>query len=174
MTLFSEIIFFSNETITSAKFETDNTSRESPLFEFDFFETLEENIRRFSQLGDILLCGDLNSRVGLRSDIVENINIHRFVNAPDDDDILARLPVRKSSDKTTNCYGNKLLSLCKLSSLYILNGRLEPGNFTCYNLSRKTAASSIVDYVICDKNLYDIVKTMCVHELSEYSDHILS
>jgi len=57
-------------------------SRLSPLFEFDFFEQLLNNISEYEQIGDVILTGDLYSRVGQRSDLIENINLDRFVDMP--------------------------------------------------------------------------------------------
>ena len=88
---------------------------------------------------------------------------------PDSDNFT--LPARNSYDQISNSFGNKLLSLCKQTSLYIANGRLEPGNFTCYNLIRNRFSASVVDYIICNSTLYSIIDNMCVHDLTEYSDH---
>lgn len=90
---------------------------------------------------------------------------------PDDNDVPVGLPLRQSFDESSNNFGNKLLSLCKQSSLYIMNGRIEPGHFTCYNLIRNNVSASVVDYVICNSNLYSLFNNMVVKQLSEFSDH---
>ncbi len=115
--------------------------------------------------------GDSNSRVGEKSYLSEHTNLNRYVNIPADDFDLNHLPIRKSHDVITNRFGNRLLTLCKECSVCILNGRLEQGLFTCYNLSRNTVGASVVDYVISNYEFYDKFVNMKIHELSEFSDH---
>ena len=55
--------------------------------------------------------------------------------------------------------------------MYIANGRLEPGNYTSYNLIRRYKAASVVDYLITDMNMLCMVNNMKIHDLSEFSDH---
>ena len=50
-------------------------NREYSLFEFDFFEKLSDDLRVYKDLGDIFLCGDLNSRIGSKADFVEDLSI---------------------------------------------------------------------------------------------------
>ena len=45
----------------------------SELLEFDIFEKINDDILQFSELGQIFLTGDTNSRVGKRPDYVEKI-----------------------------------------------------------------------------------------------------
>ena len=56
----------------------------STLFEFDFFQHLSNDIRHYSNLGDVYLQGDLNSRTGQLPDCVDNINLNRYVDMPYD------------------------------------------------------------------------------------------
>jgi len=53
----------------------------------------------------------------------------------------------------------------------ILNGRLEPGKFTCFNASRNINGASLVDYVIISQCCYDMFYAMNVLDLTEFSDH---
>lgn len=106
------------------------------ILSIHFFYTLEENICHFSQLVDVLLCGDLNSRTGHRRDFVENIYLQRYVNMPDDTEMLSNLPLRTSISDFSNTFGNNMQCLCKQSGLSIMNGRLQPAHFNCYNLVR--------------------------------------
>lgn len=143
----------------------------SQLFEFDFFELLSNDIRHYSELGDILITGDLNSRVGQRSDIVQNINLDRFVDMPLNDIPADNLPKRSSFDNKSNGFGNKLLTVCKENSIFIVNGRKEVGKFTCYNLIRNRLAASVVDYVIVNYDMFQLIDHFEVHDLNEFSDH---
>ena len=40
---------------------------------------------------------------------------------------------RVSKDLTVNNFGNRLVTVCKENNLLTVNGRLESGNYTCYN-----------------------------------------
>jgi len=83
-----------------------------------------------------MLAGDFNARVGQRLDVIDNINLDRFVEMPLYDVRLDQLPVILSKDNHSNVFGNKLLSLCKVNGIFIVYGRLEPGHFTCYNFTK--------------------------------------
>ena len=143
----------------------------SPLYEYDFFDQLNIDISNYSNLGDIYVTGDLNARTGQRSDIIDNINLQRYVTMPQDDNHMQDIPLRTSHDHVCNSFGNKLLSLCKENDLCIVNGRLEEGKFTCHNLNRNRLGSSVVDYLISNFNNFPCMSKMQVHDLTEFSDH---
>ena len=44
------------------------------LYDFDFFEHLNTDIRNYSDFGNMYLVGDLNARTGGESDFVPNLN----------------------------------------------------------------------------------------------------
>lgn len=56
---------------------------DSPLFEFDFFEIIENNVRKYNDLGGVYLTVDLNARTGNKQDYVENIKLDRFIDIPE-------------------------------------------------------------------------------------------
>ena len=89
----------------------------------------------------------------------------------DSDSITSNLPLRKSADTHSNSFGNKLLSLCKECNTCIVNGRIEPGNFTCYKITRNSFGASVVDYVISNYNLFSTFQSMSVLDITEFSDH---
>ncbi|MCG7875092.1 MAG: hypothetical protein N0C90_02030, partial [Candidatus Thiodiazotropha endolucinida] len=120
-----------------------------------------------SNIGDVYLCGDLNSRCGMLSDRVEPLGLGRFVDLPDQDDQPKDIPPRKSFDIHVNVFGHKLSSLCKEQDMVITNGRLEPGRFTCIT----TAGASLVDYFITQEKNYTNIDELHVSDLSEFSDH---
>lgn len=145
--------------------------RDSPLFEFDYFNLISDGLRMYSELGDIAILGDLNARTGTRADFVENVNLERYLDLPEVDKLPDKYAVRSSLDNHVNNYGIKLLSLCKENNVFIMNGRLEPGKLTSYNLIQRRTAASIVDYCITDLNVFNMLQNMCVHDLTEFSDH---
>ena len=116
----------------------------SSLFEFDFFESLNNEIRLYNDLGDVYLLGDLNSRSGELPDFVSNINLDRYVNMPCNNEQVDPL-LRCNYDKTVNTFGMKLLSLCKKCNIHIANGRCESGKCTFHSLYRHKPIASTVD-----------------------------
>ena len=45
----------------------------SELYNFDFFECLNSDIRHYSDCGEVYLTGDFNARTECRADFIENI-----------------------------------------------------------------------------------------------------
>ena len=125
---------------------------------FDFFDCISEYVRYFSGIGDVYLCGDLNSRCGRLSDRVDQLGLDRYVNLPDEDEHSYTVELRASSDERVNIFGRKLISLFKEHGMVIMNGRLEQGRFTCFTQS----AASVVDYFIAQtknvQQVYDMYK----------------
>ena len=73
-------------------------------------------------------------------------------------------------DEKINNYGKKLNSLCNSQNLVIANGRVigdRVGNFTCQN----SHGSSVVDYFITDRDFYNRLKLLVVHEPAFGSIH---
>ena len=132
-------------------------------------DALEIDITKYSSLGNILICGDLNARTGLLQDFVEN----------DDRDHIplphAYTPdyfnqYRCNLDKTVNNYGEWLMSTCISANLCTLNGRScgdVLGNYTCY---RKNSVSTL-DYIIASKVLFDHFSYFKVLPFTLLSDH---
>ena len=114
------------------------------LEKFDFFDCISENIRYYSYIGYIYLCGDFNSRTGCLSVTVEDMGLDRYFDLPEPDEELMSIPVRRSFHLMVSGFGHKLISLCKEYDLKIVNGRLEPGRVT-YMFS---CGSSLVEYFI--------------------------
>ena len=106
----------------------------------------------------ILLTGDFNSRTGSLNDIF----LHEFQDDildenhylyPNIIDIFNTLDIpieRTNKDTTVNNNGNKLIQMCQLHELCIVNGRIgsdkNVGSLTCAN-------ASTVDYMICTPDL---------------------
>jgi len=116
----------------------------SLLFEFDFYGKLTADILRYSSQGDSLLTGDFSARVSQLSGVIENIDLERIIgmsSTPVDN-----LPTRVSFYDKCNQFGNTHLNVCKENSICIINGRLEPGMYSCYKFNRTSLAASVVCY----------------------------
>jgi len=135
----------------------------------DFFQLLQEDIYYFTDLGKVIICGDLNARVGKnRHDFVPNDRQIDYLDGdiyiPDDP------PPRASMDTGTNAHGLRLLDLCKATSMRIANGRLDgdlSGSFTYMN----TNGASVIDYLLIPEHDFNIIKDFKVKSFNEWSDH---
>ncbi|XP_053405087.1 uncharacterized protein LOC128558872 [Mercenaria mercenaria] len=132
-------------------------------------ELLETDIINFQEFGKVLLCGDLNARVGnTRPDYIV---FDRPVDYLDGEFYIPDNPLpRMSMDSHTNANGLRLLDLCTSTSMRIANGRLpgdQTGTFTYVN----TAGSSVIDYLLLQENNFDIVNNFSIDKFTEWSDH---
>ena len=121
---------------------------------------------------DLVLTGDLNARTG-------NGNLQDFL-LNDSTDFLPTLESadysvddfnrpRISKDKETNSFGLKLLTLCSILNIHIVNGRLlddKCGEYTCV----KKQGASVVDYCIVSTEIFSKITHFCVEPRTE-SDH---
>ena len=107
---------------------------------------LSKDLRKFNQLGQICITGDLNSRTGENLDYVCNINLDMYVDLPEENvQLVNSLPKLRNQDKHLTMFGTKWLTLCKENSLVIVNGRLEPGLCTFYCTRRNGLLACTVD-----------------------------
>lgn len=112
----------------------------------EIFDDIENEIFNLFKENDcICLLGDFNSRVSTFRDFIDvdvcNIaeNNSNFNLAVDEIDLEAIEKYgfsieRKSKDKIVNCYGKKLIDICKHCNIIILDGRSmgdQNGEFTC-------------------------------------------
>ena len=95
---------------------------DSPYYNENSFSVLEDEISSYQTQGNVLICGDLNTRTGSESDLI---------NAQGDKHIPGQINIpspsqqsRYNFDKTVNRNGQQLLQLCRTLSLYIANSRL--------------------------------------------------
>ena len=133
-----------------------------------FYQKLEKDITKYSFKGDIILLGDLNSRIGKMD---QNIS-HLYID--EQDNMTTRQlfirDTRTSQDMTSNKKGKELIELCDKSQLVILNGRKLgdiKGKFTCH----KYNGSSVVDFIATSYNLYPKIKYFRVLDPVWFSDH---
>jgi hypothetical protein len=125
---------------------------------------------KYSDRCDFLVTGDLNSRVGLLNDFVEDEYLFNLEFMPPDYAIDTNIS-RCSQDKVVNDNGKLLINFCKQTGLRIMNGRLGIdklfGNFTCI----KHNGSSVVDYVLCKKDLMQLFNRFYIDIPNILSDH---
>lgn len=139
----------------------------------DIFEILEDDIARYSMLGQCIVCGDFNARTACdldfcTDDISTNTEIHDSLVAVDNE--LGRF---NTDTHVVDKHGKFLLELCKSTGLRILNGRTIgdiQGNFTCYSHS---GSPSAIDYVLATVNMLNTVDTFFVHEPGPHSIHCI-
>ena len=135
----------------------------------DPFEELDSFLHKYTEEGDILIMGDLNSRICIKPDYIPNDN-----NVGENDDFyeIDQVQVgRCSEDTNSNSQGPRLLDFCIGNRMRILNGRtlgdLE-GKYTCH----RPTGSSVVDYGISSEEFLDRIDTFTVHEyMGHLSDH---
>lgn len=120
-----------------------------------FFDKLNDDILTYTDRGKIFITGDMNSRVGLRPDFNENLNLDRYILLPDTD--IVPIVDRKSKDDTVNAFGNKLLSLCKDNDILIVNGRFDDVDYTCYTVNRQNVGASVVDYLLTKYQNFEMI-----------------
>ncbi len=103
----------------------------------------------------VYLVGDVNSRIGLKKDYVQNID---------------NIPLRNVIDHTSNKHGEEFIDFLLESKMCILNGRICPenDNFTCV----KTNGTSVVDYICTfHNNLIDCTFSK-VHLVRQFLDSL--
>ena len=75
-----------------------------------------------------------------------------------------------SFDNELNNHGKRLLEICRSADLRILNGRVS-GDSSGRATFHERNGTSVVDYAICDENIFPTVARFVVKEPSFFSDH---
>ena len=138
----------------------------------DLFDLLYTDVIKYNAIGKVIIYGDMNARCGNLSDYID----YNFNDRDDLDDILFTreehdVKQRTSEDKKINHYGKRLIDLCIANNLLIVNGRSvsDPtGSCTCYTYN----GSSVVDYMLCNKDLIDCID-LKVDDINSLSDHCM-
>lgn len=142
---------------------------ESPAYNIasiDLFELLENDVDCYSNLGSVYIIGDLNSRVGAKSDSIIHDRINQFI---DDTDYIPDVTMcRASIDKICNSHGTKLLDLCKSSCLRIVNGRLGDTNAFTFVSQHGT---SVIDYLLTKESNFSQISNFVIESMNIWSDH---
>ena len=129
----------------------------------DYWSSLEEQIAKFSQKGEVLIMGDMNARTANIPDFhyrIDSTRDDQFSNPIRSGDVPQN---RQSRDTKHNCQGKLLCNLCKTTTLKILNGRHNGdtlGEYTCI----KTQGSSVVDYALATAPLIHQISHFLVEE----------
>ena len=118
------------------------------------------------------MCGDLNARTGFTKDYISQDD-NNYIPLPNNYACDTQITPRLNQDPTLSPRGQQLIDMCISSQLIILNGRMlgdSAGYFTCH----KYNGSSVVDYMITSRNLYDRAITLHVNKYNaSVSDHCL-
>ena len=131
-------------------------------------ESIDNIINELKNDGEVILCGDFNSRIGLHTGMVKN-DSSKFLSLPEDY-VPDEYSNRRSQDTLTNPYGTHFLNLVQNNQLTILNGRTLgdlSGNFT----SIQWQGCSVIDYFAVSKHFQDKILYLKIEDLTEYSDH---
>ena len=142
--------------------------KDSPFYNNKLLKSIElledviTSITEVTGLSEFIILGDLNARVGELSEIIDTVEnvidleeYNEIFSSPVDD-------YRTSSDKTVNTCGRNLIELCKLYSVYILNGRVGEDKTLGHFTYTSTIGCSVIDYCLCSGNLIKLVKNFKV------------
>ena len=149
----------------------------------DPYDIVIDKIAELFPLGELMLLGDLNSRMSGLTDFSqdeENENNVDFYGKQITitDLIQNNISIeRASEDKGINEYGRNLAALCEAASLLPLNGRFGSdkniGKITYLETRKNKVYKSIVDYIICSKFLLYNLIDFKVMNTNVYSDHAI-
>ena len=138
--------------------------------QFRTWEILTDELAKYRDKFRIGLLGDFNARTGLLTDTIVNDDV-QYTCLPDDYTIDLDIIERQNCDNVVNAFGKRLIELCQMSGLRIVNGRKlgdSAGQKTCHEWN----GSSTVDYMIIEESSFNKVKTFKVQEkLNHLSDH---
>ena len=145
-----------------------STNESEGLSGWDVMEKVESIINELKNEGEIILCGDFNSRIGLKPCMIEQ-DANNFLPMPEDY-ISDHFKPRLSQDTASNHNGKKFTDLITNNQLTILNGRTLGdfvGNFT----SIQWQGCSVIDYFAVSKQISSNVNYFKVQNFTEFSDH---
>ena len=118
-----------------------------------FYSDLMLKFYDYQNDGDVIICGDFNSRCGDESDYIEGVD---------------NIPSREVIDFKLNPYGQLLLDFLTDCNLCMLNGRLGENNFTNINGN----GSSVVDYMIVPHEQLERYQSFKVHTMSSVINRV--
>ena len=152
-----------------------NSSRQG-IIDSSAYDEILQNILHIKNITNdacnIILVGDLNSRIGQDCDYVADDSATHLDVLPDDYIPDHAIP-RSSQDQITNANGKLLLELLKQTGLRVANGRVcedkHIGSFTFVG----SRGSSLVDYCIVNPDLLSVFTSFYVHDPNIISDHCL-
>ena len=133
------------------------------------WQTLEFEIQQYKHMGEVVVMGDLNARIGLLNDnIVQDVTPN---NVPCSLYCVSESLPRVSQDITVNTYGKQLIDICIIMGLQIVNGWVGAdrgiGRYTCYTYDE----SSVVDNVLAQTSIRERIVRFEVDDLQLHSNH---
>ena len=90
------------------------------------------------------------------------------VYTPDEDMLL---PTRFNEDTVLNEHGKKVIEMCKMCGIRIVNGRLGEISNSTMKTFVGPMGSSTVDLVLCNPKLFDTFENFHISPITEFSDH---
>ena len=137
----------------------------------DLIHKISEIINNLRNSGDIILCGDFNSRIADDPGLLQNEDDKTTEHLPLPHDYIPdKFVIRISQDMQRNSLCKDFLSLIMNNRLKILNGRTLgdlSGAVTCINYN----GVSVVDYFAISHSLSNLIETLTVLPFTQYSDH---
>ncbi len=142
----------------------------------NYMESLYELYVNYSSKGHVYICGDLNSRTGIASDMPMNYLVDDFF--CEENDPFSNLQIydneletRHSMDKTCNTQGRSLLNMLRETDMRIVNGRHSHdkgvGRFTYI----RGEACSVIDYLLAQSPNFGKIVSFKVCNKEPESDH---
>ena len=155
--------------LASVYISPEHTSGNVPDIDSVYSQLLQD-IEVYSKYGDIVIQGDFNAYTSTEPDYIMADEI-TFANYSDNHYVSdTNLPRNNLDTKHSNNSGKLLLSICRETSLRIINGRMIGdllGNFTSIHYN----GCSVVDYTLVSESLLKSVIHFKVHDFTALSDH---
>jgi exonuclease III len=139
----------------------------SAYFEKEIFDILENDIALFSSKGYTMILGNFNARTNKLEDYITK-NGNNFIQDTSENSLQTK--IRQNFDNQINNHGKQLINLCKSSDLRTLNGRTK-GDSLGRATFHGSNGISVVDYIICDQELFQKVEHFIVKHPTYLSDH---
>ena len=133
-------------------------------------DLLLEFLAKQENLGDIMMLGDLNARIGLCSPSFEDEDTEIYQDLANRPASHPELSKRSSRDNTVNSRGRLLLDFLACTRLTVLNGTTLGDVFGAYT-SVNYNGCSVVDYVTASPELLQKIKSFKILDLTKFSDH---
>ncbi|CAC5382575.1 unnamed protein product [Mytilus coruscus] len=118
-----------------------------------YFQNLLQQVYSYQKLGKIIICGDLNSRVGQNTDYVEGVD---------------NVKPRNIVDFSENHQGDIFINFLSDINFAMLNGRFHDHEFTCISTSGK----SVVDYMCVPYEDIEYIKDFKIVSMSTVINEI--
>ena len=100
----------------------------------------------------ILICGDINARIGSLSDTIVGVD--------------GEIPNRAVLDSAKNLQGEEFVDFLQEMTMCVLNGRFSNDNYTCISQKGK----SVVDYICVLQDQYNMYSDFEVHTVTDLID----